>query len=163
MVFLDEVGIIKPDAMILAAPAGDRILLGAAKAWQGLAGIEQAAVGALQLGHVAGGQGGDAGQGLHEVQGIALAGQQHPGRAVKAKQLLIGGEALAILNLPLHFDLAAELGKHLVDPGLTAEYAGLAGDDPRRRDAVGRDQLGGDIGAGIRLIQCGEGIAQVFE
>ncbi|MNH32404.1 hypothetical protein D3C79_928430 [compost metagenome] len=82
---------------------------------------------------------------------------------MEAEQLLIGGEALAILNLPFHLDLAAELGKHLVDPGLTAEYAGLAGDDARRRDAIRWDQLGCDIGAGIRLIQCGEGIAQVFE
>jgi hypothetical protein len=73
------------------------------------------------------------------------------------------GEALTILHLPLHLHFAAELGKHLVDPGLAAEDARLAGDDSRGRDAIGRDQLGRDVGAGIRLIQRGEGIAQVFE
>ncbi|MNT61193.1 hypothetical protein D3C72_1988180 [compost metagenome] len=74
--------------MILAATAGDGILLGATQAWQSLAGIEQATFGACQLGDITGGEGRDAGEGLHEVQGVALAGQQHAGRAMEAEQLL---------------------------------------------------------------------------
>ncbi|MNP09637.1 hypothetical protein D3C76_1017510 [compost metagenome] len=91
MVLFDEIGVIEADAVVFAATAGDGIFLGAAQAGQGLAGVEQSALGPRQLGHVTGGQGGDPGEGLHEVQGIALAGQQHPGRAMETEQLLIGG------------------------------------------------------------------------
>ncbi len=163
MVLLDEVGVEEADAVVLAAAASDGVLLGTAQAGNGLAGVEQAAAGLFQLGHITGGEGGDAGEGLHKVEGIALAGQQQAGRTMEAEQLLIGGEALAILHQPLHLHLAAELGKDFIHPGLAAEDAGLAGDDPGAGEAIGGDQLGRDIGAGIRLVQRGEGIAQIFE
>ncbi|MOA58078.1 hypothetical protein D3C78_1824020 [compost metagenome] len=89
MVLLDEVGIKQTDPVVLATATGDGIFLGVAQAGQRLAGVEQAAFGACQLGNITGGEGRDAGEGLHEVQGVALAGQQHPGRAVEAEQLLI--------------------------------------------------------------------------
>ena len=64
VVLLDEVSIKQTDAVVFAAAAGDRILLGATQAGQGLAGIEQAAVSTFQLGYITGGQGGDPGKGL---------------------------------------------------------------------------------------------------
>ena len=163
VVLLDEVGVIQADAMVLAAAAGDRVFLGIPQTGQGLAGVEQAALGAGQLGHVAGRDGGDAAEGLHEVQGIALAGQQYPGRAMEAKQFLIGGEQVSILHLPLHLHLAAELGEHFIHPGLAAENPGFPGDDAGAGLAIRRDQLGRDVGAGIRLVLGGQRAPQIFE
>lgn len=77
---------------------------------------------------------------------------------MQAKQLLIRGERFAILHQPLHLYLAAELGEHFIHPGLATEDARLPGDDPGAGNAIRRDQLGRDIGAGIRLIERGEGL-----
>ena len=82
---------------------------------------------------------------------------------MEAEQLLIGGEHFPILHLPLHLHVAAQLGEHFIHPGLAAEYTRFTGDDPGTGHPIGRDQLGGDIGAGVRLVQRGEGIAQIFE
>ena len=158
MILLDEVGVEQADSVILATATSDCVFLGGAQPRQGFAGIEQTAVGVRQFGHVAGGECGNTRKGLHEVQCVALAGQQDAGRAVQAKQLLIGRELFAILHFPLHLDLTAELGEHFIHPGLATEDARLPGDDPGTGNAIRRDQLGRDIGAGIRLIERGEGL-----
>ncbi len=110
MVLFDEIGVVETDAVVLATTTGYRVLLGSAQTRDSLAGVEQPAIGLLQLGDIASGESGNAGEGLDEVQRIALAGQQQAGWAVEAEQLLIGRDHLAILHLPLHLHLAAELG-----------------------------------------------------
>ena len=64
---------------------------------------------------------------------------------------------LTVGHLPIQGHLAAQLGKHLLRPGLAAEDAGLAGDDGGFRLLVGGDELGRDVGDGI------QGAAQIFE
>ena len=47
MVFLDQEGVVQADAVVVAAAAGDRVLLRQAQAGQGLAGVEQPHLGAF--------------------------------------------------------------------------------------------------------------------
>ncbi len=99
------------------------------QAGQGLAGIEQASLGAFQQSHIAADLGRHAGEHLHEVQRGALAGQQHPRRAAQPAKRLVRYQTVAVCHQPLHLHLVAQLNKDFVQPAAATEHAGFAGND----------------------------------
>ncbi|MNE48342.1 hypothetical protein D3C80_1427980 [compost metagenome] len=145
VVFLDQEGIVKADAVVVAAAAGHGVFLRQAQAGKGLAGVQQAHLGAF---HQVGQEtrtGGDPRQHLQEVQRAALAAQQRAGRAFQVEQRLVGRGAITVGHLPVHSHTRVELAKHGVDPGSAGNHAVFAGDDGGLGQALGRDQLRGDI------------------
>ncbi|MNM73843.1 hypothetical protein D3C81_855870 [compost metagenome] len=131
--------------MVVATAAGDRVLLRQAQAGQGLAGVEQLDLG---VGHLVGEElrvSRNARQHLQEVQRRALAAEQGTGRAFKVEQHLVGGGAVAILDLPVHRYPWVELAEYRINPGRTGNHAVIAGNDGGLGQALGRDQLGGDV------------------
>ena len=119
--------------MVVTTTAGHGIFEGGTQTRHRLAGIEQTAVGSVEFLDVAGHLRGDAGEALHKVEGGALAGQQNASRPLQAEQRLIRRQMVAILDQPLDGDLAAQLGKDLVDPSGATENARFTGDDGRVR------------------------------
>ncbi|MNC22843.1 hypothetical protein D3C75_708500 [compost metagenome] len=145
MVFLDQEGVVQADAVVVATAASHCILLRQAQAGQGLAGVQQAHLGAFhQVGQEAR-TGGDPRQHLQEVQCTALTTEQRTRGALQMEQRLVGRGALAIGHLPVHGHARVELAEHGVDPCGACDHAVFAGDDGRLGQALRRDQLRCDI------------------
>jgi len=70
------------------------------------------------------------------------------------EQRLIGGGALAIGNLPVHRHARVELTEHGIDPGGAGDHAVFAGDDGGLGQALGRDQLRGNVATADVFQQC---------
>ncbi|MNP07605.1 hypothetical protein D3C76_996340 [compost metagenome] len=162
MVFLDQEGVVEADAVVVAAAAGDGVLLRQAQAGEGLAGVEQFHPGAFHQVGVVAGAGGGAGEQLEEVQGAAFAAEQGAGRAFEGEQRLVGADPVAVLHLPFHLHLRIELAEYLVHPGGAGDGGVLAGDDAGGSQAVGGDQLGGDVAAADVLGQGGADVGLDF-
>lgn len=144
MVFLDQEGVVEADAVVLAAAAEHGVFLAGAQAGKGFSGVED---GDLAAGHgirVAAGGGGGTHQGLQEIQGSALAGENLAGIAAQSAQSGFGWEAVAILDMPFNVHVA-QLLKHFVGPGGAAHDGVFAGNDGGGAAAVRVDELGGDI------------------
>jgi len=147
MVFLDQEGVIQPDAVVVAAATGDRVLLRQAQARQRLAGIQQLDLGiGDKVGQIAS-AGGHPGQQLQEVQRAAFASEQRTGRSFEVKQRLVGQHSLAVSHLPVHGDPWIQLAEHRVHPGGAGDDRGFAGNDGGLGQTFGRDQLRGDVAA----------------
>src|SRR5690606_15600499 len=89
MVFLDQKGIEQPHAMVATAAHSDRVFLSSAQSRYGLASIKQYHIGVSHSLRIMTAEGGGAGEGLQEVEGAALGGQQVAGRAMQSRQQLI--------------------------------------------------------------------------
>ncbi|MNH38628.1 hypothetical protein D3C79_996960 [compost metagenome] len=70
------------------------------------------------------------------------------------EQRLVGRGAVTIGHLPMHRHTWVELAEHGIDPGGTGDDAIFAGDDGGLGQALGRDQLRGDIATADVLQQC---------
>ncbi len=147
MVFLDKEGIKQADAVVVAAAAGHSILLRQAQAGQGFAGVEQFHRGALHQVGIVLAAGGHGGQGLEEVQGAAFAAEQGAGRAFQVEQRLVRADPFAIAYLPVHGDTRVELAEYRVDPGGAGDHGGFASNDGGLGQALGGNQLRGDVAA----------------
>ena len=154
MVFLDQESVEQTDAVIVAAAAGDCVLLCQAQAGKGLAGIQQFDPGTFhQIGKIpAAGRSG--GQRLDEIQRAALTGQQAAGRAAHSAEGFIRRQLVAIGGQPFNLDLRIHLAEHLISPGRTAENGGFPGNDGRLSLPVRRDQRRGDVAIADILGQC---------
>ncbi|MNM88164.1 hypothetical protein D3C81_1003670 [compost metagenome] len=116
-----------------------------AQAWEGLAGVEKAYLGPFDhVGQKARARG-DTRQHLQEVQRATLTTEQRACRAFQVEQRLVGHRPLAVGYLPVHGHPWVELAEHGIDPGGASDHAVLAGNDGRLGQALGRDQLRGDI------------------
>ncbi|MNJ56846.1 hypothetical protein D3C77_524100 [compost metagenome] len=61
------------------------------------------------------------------------------------KQRLVGLRPFAIFNLPMYRYPWIKLTKHGIDPGSAGDHTIIAGNDGGLGQALGRDQLGGDV------------------
>ncbi|MCY1451167.1 hypothetical protein D9M71_680220 [compost metagenome] len=61
------------------------------------------------------------------------------------EQRLIGSGLLTVGHLPVHSNARVELAEYGIDPSGTGDHAVFTGDDGRFGQALGRDQLRGDI------------------
>ena len=145
MVFLDQERVVQADAVVVTAAAGDCVLLRQTQAGEGLAGVEQAHLGALYQVREKARPGRHTRQHLQEVQRRAFAAEQRACRAFEVEQRLVGRGPIAIGHLPMHRDPRVELAEHRIDPGGTGDGAVLTGDDGCLGQALGRNQLGGDV------------------
>lgn len=98
VVFLDQEGIPEADAVIVAAAAGNGVLLSQPQPGQGLAGIEQTDLGVGHPSGVVSAAGGDAGQCLQPVQGGPFGGEQAARRTRQGEQHLVGLDPVAIVD-----------------------------------------------------------------
>ncbi|MNN47590.1 hypothetical protein D3C81_1620180 [compost metagenome] len=145
VVLFDQERVVQADAVVITAAAGHCIFLRQAQAGQGLARVEQTHLGVCDQVGEKPRTGGDTRQHLQEVQRRALAAEQRTGRAFEVKQRLIGLGLLAIGHLPVHRHPWIELTEHGVDPGRAGDHAILTGNDGGLGQALGRDQLRGDV------------------
>ena len=57
--------------------------------------------------------------------------------------MLVGLDCIAIAGIPSNADFAVHLLHGFIDPKLTAEYPGCAGNNACRRTPLGGDKAGG--------------------
>ncbi len=153
VVFLDQKGVVKTDAVVVTAAAGHGVFLGQAQAGDGFAGVEQFD---RCVGHQVGialAVGGNGGERLQEVQGAAFTAEQGACGTFQAEQTLIGANLIAIADLPDDFGRRIELAKHFIDPCGAADDGVVAGDHGRAGQTVGGDQLGGDVAAAYVFVE----------
>ncbi len=148
VVVLDEHGVEEPDAMAEAAAAADRVLLQAAEAGGGLAGVQEASAGVGDAIGKCACAGGDSGEAGEEVEQGSLYGEDLPRGPVDERDGLLRRKRVTVGGADAQ---RAVRGKAVQDRGQAAdsgEHARLAGDDlgsggRRFRDAgAGRDVTG---------------------
>lgn len=145
VVFLDQEGIPEADAVIVAAAAGNGVLLSQPQPGQGLAGIEQTDLGVGHPSGVVSAAGGDAGQCLQPVQGGPFGGEQAARRTRQGEQHLVGLDPVAIVDPPVQPHRRVHLTEHLVHPGPACHHCRFPGNHPPRGLFVGGDQAGGNV------------------
>ena len=131
--------------MVLATTHCHRVLLRAAQARQGFAGIENAR---LRTGHGLDKRrrpGGDSGHHLQEVQRRTLSRQQRTRAAGDFTQLHTGGDGLAVLDMPEQFAIRVQFGKTALKPFAAGDHAVLSGDDAGVAAGGGGNQQGGQV------------------
>src|SRR6185436_1889075 len=146
MVVLDEHRVVEAEAVVAAAAGADGVLLERAKAGGGLAGADDAGVGAGDGVDDAAGGGGDAGEVTEEVQRDALASEDRAGRALPICEGGAGVDDVAVGRTRVEADARVEQCEH---PCRHLE----AGDAARaaRHDATGEvlrrrhDRVGGEV------------------
>src|SRR5690625_1568881 len=123
--------------MVAAAAAAYGIFLCQSQAGDGFAGVEKAGLGVGDGACIAMGSGRCAREQLQEVEGAAFAGEESSHRALQAAELLLGGDLIAILNLPFDSDRRVDLAIDFIKPGLSADDGRFTHDDSGLTDAVG--------------------------
>src|ERR1700732_2056274 len=120
VVFLDEHAVIETEAMVVAAAAAHGILLRGAQPREGLARVEDAAGRTLDRIGAAPRGGSRAGEQLQEVERGALSAQHRPRGTGDRKDLLSGGDALAVGRIPAELHTRIEAPGGLLRPSPTA-------------------------------------------
>ena len=104
MILFNKEGVVKADAMVVTAAAGDGVFLRGAQAGNGFAGVQKFDVGVSnQVGVFSTGGGGTRKQ-LQEVQCAALTGQQASGFSLQLEQHAIWLNVVSVFNVPGNCD-----------------------------------------------------------
>ncbi len=169
MIVLDEDAGGEVDAVVGASAALDRVFLKDAQAGDGLAGVEDAGMGALNGVNIGAGEGGDAAEVLHQVEDDALATEEYACvvaddgedlarvHADAVEDFVMADDFKAGLRLGMRVELrvrmGVETGKDFKQAGDRAEAADdhvLAGDDGGGGAQVGIDgEVGGSVAGGL--------------
>ena len=140
VILLDQDRIEEAGAMIVAAAAAHRVLLGKPQAGDGLARVQNPG-GRVRDGRNVGcsGRRGSR-QGLQEVERGPFAGQQGPCRPDEFADDVVGVGSPAVADVPVEDDAFIQLPKDLVDPRFATDNQGFAGHDLRADHHLGGDQ-----------------------
>ena len=146
VVVLDQNGVIEAKAVIAAAAGADRVFFQRAQSGRGLAGTNDARLGALRGRHQRGRRGGDAAEMAEKVECGPFAGQQPARRPFDGRDHISRRDDAAIRSLGGEPDGRIDELKGTardVEPG---HHAGLARAQHQRRLLVGRDdRIGRDV------------------
>src|SRR6185437_16260716 len=122
--------VVKTHPVIAAAAAPHRVLLRAAQARNGLAGIEHGAARAGDRGDEAARLGRGAAEELQEIDRGALAREDRPRAALDLENHRPGRDPVPVRRPPGETNAGIQLAKRLLRPGAAAEHGFLAGDEP---------------------------------
>ena len=145
VILLDQDGVVEAQPMVVTAPATHGVLLRQTQARDGLAGIKQAH---RQVGDHLGitvCPGSGAGEGLQEVHGGALPGEEGAGRPLDHAKAIARPNPIPIGDLPGNDDPWIDLAKALLEPGAATDDRLLAGDQFHPRYLIRRQEGGGAI------------------
>src|SRR3546814_7892043 len=112
VVFLDQEGVVQTDAVVVAATAGNGILLRQAQPGYGLARIEQTHAGPVDHVRVVTTASRHTRQQLQKIQRTALAGEQRPRRPREMEQHPVSPDTVAIGNLPVNRNAWVDLAEY---------------------------------------------------
>ena len=155
MVVLDEDALGEVGTVVCAAADTHGVLLQGAQAGDRLAGIAQAAAGALQGADDGGGGGGDAAEVGEVVEGDSLGAEDGGERPLDGDDAVAGGEAVAVLLFGTPGEGGAGGGEDGAGDGEAGKDALCPGDDEAAASLViGDEGGGGDVAVGAVL---GEG------
>ncbi len=162
VVFLDQDSVIEPEAMVLAAAAGDGVLLRQPQAGQGLAGVDDARAGAgdgidMKPRHRGGGR-----EQLQEVQRRAFGGEQGAGAGLDLADHFAGLDRVAVAQVPADLGQRVEPAKAGVEPCSAGQHGVFAADDGAQRSLVGGAEQCRQIAAADVFGQGGEHVSLHF-
>jgi hypothetical protein len=106
------------------------------------------------------GGGGHRRQGLQEIQRLALGAQQRARVAADFDQHAVGGDGVALADLPVDDATEIERLKTGIEPWTAGDHGGFAADDAGARSLRCGDELGGEVAAADVLGQRARDIGQ---
>lgn len=145
MVLLDQNGVPQREAVVAAATAAHGVFLRNAQPGQRLAGVDNLRPGAGNRVGVDAGLAGNCRQQLQEIQRTALGGKQGAGIGADPAKHLVGCDAVAIGGAPVDLGDRVETLDAALEPGATAEHAGLARNDRGPCHLLTGNQAGGQV------------------
>jgi hypothetical protein len=151
VILFNKYRIEQANSMIDSATTLDGVFLLESKAWQRLAGIENAAISIRDGSNILRGNGCCGGHQLQEIERRAFGRQDRPRGTAQVAEGLASVNRIAIVKMPVNFDRSIDLAHNLVEPWPPCHCHRFARDNSRFDRCAGLYEISSDV-AGANVL-----------